>query len=434
MTPGPGLSLEQAPHLSVPLRFYLGAPLFAAAAAVLVAVEGPYALSTRWTPATLAAAHLFALGFLAQVMAGSLLQLLPVVAGAPVPGSRGVALVVHAGLSAGSVLLPTLFLTGAPWALQGAYGALGVAFVTLVGACALGLARARAALPTVGGIALALASLAVAATLGLLLAPLYAGGSSLALGVRHLHPVWALAGWVGLLVVAVAFQVVPMFHLTPPYPLALQRLLAPALFLALAVASVAEGAVQTAAYALVSAGFALFAGVTARLQALRRRRLGDASLGLWRVALGALVLTSALAALKPWLPDAWRPRAEVFAVVVYLVGFAWSVVAAMLTKIVPFLCWFHLQARFLGRGKLPHLGVFLAERDARWLLRAHGAVCAALPLGMLLPALHPVGFGLFAAEALYLAGLVARAGWRYREASRRLEALPEPSPATHAVQ
>ena len=44
-----GLSFEQAPPFSLPLRFFLTAPLFLLAAAILI-VLSPDALASRWTP------------------------------------------------------------------------------------------------------------------------------------------------------------------------------------------------------------------------------------------------------------------------------------------------------------------------------------------------------------------------------------------------
>ena len=77
-----GLSFEQAPPFSLPLRFFLTAPLFLLAAAVLI-VLAPDALASRWTPQALALTHALTLGFLAMVMLGALMQMLPVVAGSP---------------------------------------------------------------------------------------------------------------------------------------------------------------------------------------------------------------------------------------------------------------------------------------------------------------------------------------------------------------
>src|SRR3569832_2366677 len=47
-----GLSFEQAPPFSLPLQFFLSAPLFLLAAALLVVMD-PASLTSRWTPQAL---------------------------------------------------------------------------------------------------------------------------------------------------------------------------------------------------------------------------------------------------------------------------------------------------------------------------------------------------------------------------------------------
>ena len=61
------------------------------------------------------------------------------------------------------------------------------------------------------------------------------------LEVTDLHAGWALIGWVGLLVAAVAWQVVPMFSITAPYPRWLRTTLAPTVVTALGLASLDAG-------------------------------------------------------------------------------------------------------------------------------------------------------------------------------------------------
>ena len=67
------LYLEQAPPFGVPLRYFLTAPLFGVAAALLLVAAGPAALTSRWSGLTLALTHLLTLGVLAQVMVGVML-------------------------------------------------------------------------------------------------------------------------------------------------------------------------------------------------------------------------------------------------------------------------------------------------------------------------------------------------------------------------
>ncbi|HEY5791152.1 MAG TPA: hypothetical protein VIX81_11035, partial [Gammaproteobacteria bacterium] len=110
----PGLSLDQAPPLAAPFRFFLTAPLFGLAAALFLLWSGADALATRWSAAALVLTHLLTLGVLSMVMFGALLQMLPVVAGSPVAHPRLVAGAAHALLVAGTVALAAGFVLAAP--------------------------------------------------------------------------------------------------------------------------------------------------------------------------------------------------------------------------------------------------------------------------------------------------------------------------------
>ncbi len=69
--------------------------------------------------------------------------------------------------------------------------------------------------------------------------------------------------------------------------------------------------------------------------------------------------------------------------VLYIVGFAGSVISGMLYKIVPFLVWLH--AGFQGRGAPATLGAILPERWARRQLLTHAVGLALLVLAALRP-------------------------------------------------
>ena len=64
------LSTEQAPHISVPLRFFAVAPLFLILAALMLAVNNGNPFTNIHTPALLAATHAVTLGFITTIMAG----------------------------------------------------------------------------------------------------------------------------------------------------------------------------------------------------------------------------------------------------------------------------------------------------------------------------------------------------------------------------
>ncbi|WP_328987965.1 hypothetical protein [Thiorhodovibrio winogradskyi] len=106
----------------------------------------------------------------------------------------------------------------------------------------------------------------------------------------------------------------------------------------------------------------------------------------------------------------------------------------MLLKIVPFLCWFHLQSRQLSLGRLeirvPHMHRLLPERLARAQAFTQLAALAWLLGAGLLIGLAPglaAWFTRAAAVALALAqlgllGLLGQALWRYRQVARQSRA------------
>ncbi len=380
--PRRALSFDDNPPLSLPLRYFLTAPLFAALAAGLLTWQGEPALLTRWSPLTLALTHLMVLGCLSMTMVGALLQMLPVVAGIAVPHVGRVGAAVHLGLSGGTLLLAYAF-----WSQQAALFALALApllgaLLLFVGACTVGMWREHApgSGAVVGGIRLALTALVATAALGGMLAGAFAWPDAAQLPLQRLtdlHAMWGLLGWVGLLVIAVAFQVVPMFMLTEPYPSFLTGGYTTILFLLLAAASLSSGlpgaglVFHQLCLMLLAAGYALFAGVTLVLLARRKRPKADPTTLYWRVAMASLV-----AALTLWLwPRAEPSNATPLALGVLLIaGFALSAINGMLYKIVPFLAWYHLQEAMAASGrKLPAVNKIIPERRAHWQFAAHAA-------------------------------------------------------------
>jgi len=167
-----GLAFEQAPPFALPLRFFLTAPLFLLAAAVLI-VLAPEALASRWTPQALALTHALTLGFLAMVMLGALMQMLPVVAGCPLPAPRWVAGLSHVSLVLGTVSLMAGFVTAEPAAFGAGIVLFGGGFAVFLAAAAISLVRAVSGI-TVTGIRLAVSGLALTLLLGVALALLRA--------------------------------------------------------------------------------------------------------------------------------------------------------------------------------------------------------------------------------------------------------------------
>jgi hypothetical protein len=426
------LSLEQTPPFSVPLPYFLTAPLFAMAAAVLLLFAGPSAFSSRWTPAVLGMTHFLTLGFAAMVMLGAMQQLLPVLAGARIPMPRVVSRALHALLSVGALSLGMGLYLGQTGLLGIALGALGLLVAGFVAVAGYSLVYARAAHATVRCMKLAVLALAVTGTLGLYLATGHAFPElGLPRQLTDLHLTWGLLGWVGILVMGVGYQVVPMFQVTPNYPRWVMAWLAPVVFGGLAVWSVAaylyRGGLDVARWpewlgaAVVGAGVIGFALATLDLQRRRRRRLPDVTLSFWRLGMGCLAVSASLWLAQPWLIQAGVDL-QVGLGILLVGGFTVSVINGMLYKIVPFLVWLHLNNRLQQagrwRGRIPNMKQVIPERRARLQFRVHVAAIAALLTAAWQPTwfVYPAGAAFLFSNALLWANLV-QAALLYRRVS-----------------
>ena len=405
------LSLDQSPPLRTVLRYFLATPLFVLLAGVLLAWQGESALQSRWSPATLALTHLLTLGALGMSTAGALIQILPVVAGVELARARTMAPVVHALLAAGTLALACAFLRAEPWLFGAALATLVPALLWLCGCVTVALwqPQAEGAAPMLGTVRLALGALVVTLALAAMLAASFAWpGLRAPLALERatdLHAMWGVLGWGGLLVAGVAFQVVPMFQVTPLYPARVHRHLGVAVFLLLAASS--AGAVFAPTALLLA--YAGFGGVTGWLLARRKRPEPDAMTLFWRLSMASLAATMLL-----WLvPDSAAGPAKPLALgALAIVGFLYSAVNGMLYKIVPFLVWHHLQERAAPGQRAPGVKHIVPDARARAQFHLQAGALVLLLAACWFPAqlARPAGLAL-AASALWL-------GWNLASALR----------------
>ena len=398
------LDYTRLPPPTVPLAFLLAAPWFGVAAGGVVAWHGAAVFASRWTGPALAAVHLVTLGFLTMTMAGSLLQMLPAVAGLALRGTSRLAAWSCPLLAAGAALLAAAFLSGQArlFALGG--GVLLAAFVALL-ACLLPTlsqrTRAAAVVHIAGGMRAAVAALLACVVAGLLLAGWLAGGPAVpVLPLVDTHAALGLAGWVVPLVMAVSFQVIPMFQATDPFPPFAARLLVPLLLLALAgwIAGRWLDAPWRTVPALAGAAVVtVYAGLAAALLLRRERTRTAAGTRYWLLSLAAL---AGAAWLFAWPGEAPAPLVGVC----FLAGCAMSVVNGMLYRIVPFLVWHHLRARLPPDVAAPKFAELIPPDRQRTQCRWHAAAVAALLAACLVPPLAS-GAGLLLALACLRLGL-----------------------------
>jgi hypothetical protein len=351
------LSTEQAPPISVPLRFFAIAPLFLVLAAAILAT------GSNDATVLLAATHCLTLGFITMVMAGAMQQILPVVIGSPMPASKWIAWLTLLPMSTGTLSLVGGFLYSNPALLYTACWLLGCGFFIFISACLISIYRAAARNPTKLALLLAILALTITATLGIVLASGYASGTALdypKLAASHIS--MGLGGWVMLLVAGVSYQVVPMFQLTPNYPQRLSTGFAPALFTVLLLSLVARGydiaslsAISTGLFWVLTVSFAV---ITLRLQNQRRRRVADATLSFFRLGMSGLLCAALFSTLALFPP--LQEILTTLSVVIFITGFAMPVIFGMLYKIVPFLVWFHLFRGGVKKG-VPNMKSIIPE-------------------------------------------------------------------------
>ena len=344
------LSLQQAPPLSVPARFFLTAPLFGIMAALILIQQGNVVLQSRWTPGMLAVTHCLVLGFFASIMIGALQQMLPVVAGAVIRRPRLTAAIVHLQWIPGILSLVLAFLYLKPYLFLTAIVLLTGAVISFIISVALSFFPVKSAGESVPGIKLAVASLLLTLVLGILLALGWAGVMPLKRPtVTDLHLSWGLLGWIAMLIMVISWQVVPMFQITPPYPKPLRRLTVPvALVLLLLKSLIAwqsgipySGQIKTIVDSAIALGLLVFAIVTLNLQRQARRKVHDSHRDYWRLAMINLISAVVLWEIAEFTG---KSLFDLLAVAVFLAGFVMAVVTGMLLKIVSFLIWLHLTA------------------------------------------------------------------------------------------
>jgi len=409
----------------VSLRFFLAAPLFALLSMALWLYSGEAVLASRWSPELLAITHGLVLGFFACIMFGALQQMLPVVAGVSVPNPQRLSLLTFCLWVPGVMLLMLAFLLFQPWLFATAACFLVVAmtyFVCVIGKALLGSASSSHSVP---GMSFALIALIVTVLLGAYLA--------LGLGAwlpawrplgTNIHMSWGLLGWILILIFGIAWQVVPMFQITPPYPKWIRQLLPSGVLLLLLVRTLVSAMelplLTIISDALLTLLLATFALQTIVLQRRSLRKIKDTHRSFWRLSCFNFFLVLLIWWLALLAGPVWREKLQLLAACLFLLGGVLAIVVGMLYKIVAFLVWLNLnhenQRRMTGDQpviNIPNMRKILPEkkikRQYRVLLVAQLGLITVFFVPFLAPAVGVLWLAFF---ALLLSDLL-RAGRVY---------------------
>ncbi len=380
------LSLQQAPPFSVPARFLVSAPLFGLFAALVLLYHGPDMINHRWTPELLAVTHFLTLGFLAMSMMGAMMQLMPVLMGMVIPRSVLFSSIIHTPLVIGTISLGLAWLFQINQLFMVAILLLGFSFTVFISMTAQCLLRSKNTHVTRSMMLLALLALLFTVGLGLFLAinylwPIY----PLARLLTNLHLSLGLFGWVFLLLMSVAYQVIPMFQITDEYPALHQRWMGWSVFIGLIGLSLSYiwsqvwllDKINTLSYMLLASCLLIFAISTLRLLHKRRRLLADVTMRFWQVAMSSLILVT-LSWIIPTLMN-WNVPVLLLGILM-IHGFAMSAINGMMYKIIPFIIWLHLSThnkKLRDKGardtqlKVPHMRKIISETTALWQFRCH---------------------------------------------------------------
>lgn len=416
MSMHPNLSFDQAPPISVPFRFLLTAPLFGIVAGLLLFWLGPTALESRWSPGALALTHLLTVGLMLQVMCGGLLQFVPVVTGGNVWRPQLIAGILHPALIGAALLLVLAFQLGKPVLFQWVVPVFAVSLGTFIVVVGQALLRTPSQGRTIYTLRLALLGLLLTLLLGLALAGMLAwpGEWLAAWSLPHLvnvHLGWGLGGWAMLLLAGVSYQVVPMFQITPQFPLWLTRLLPAGLCLRLLLWSAQAwpgvqalaGAWQVLLFLPSMAVLLAYGLVTLQLQQKRRRRVVDTTFLFWRVAMIALLAFVLLWLLGSTLPSIGSHVRWPFGLAgLLLLGVFVSAINGMLYKIVPFLIWLHLQRLGNLKELPPNIKQIIPEKAMQGQFWLHVATLLVFLLASVWPLLSEVAGLAFAASCAWL--------------------------------
>ena len=379
-----GLSLDQAPPISVVFRFFLSGSLFGLLAGLLILLFGDTVFDAANREA-LILTHTLTLGVMLSFMFAALFQMLPVIAGVTLTAPTSKANLVQYPFVLGVLSLLLAFHTGNSILFTAASLLLGGSILGIVSVMLKNLLQLPNHSASSKGMSLALIALAVLTLLALYLTSTLAGFIQ---GLHYIqfksaHYSFGLFGWVSLLIISISFQVIEMFYVTPPYPSFISKYL-PFKLLGLLIAGMALSFIWPNAWKIVTVFIALplmgYAFLTLRRLTQRKRPITDATVWFWRLGLSLLILSMSATVDTQFMQ---MPRLQALNYI-FFAGFALSIVFAMFYKIVPFLTWFHLNSQ--GYFTAPMMHEVIHPKTAMRHLYIH---LATLVVFMLSPFISP---------------------------------------------
>ncbi|MES9831850.1 MAG: hypothetical protein ABW139_06355 [Candidatus Thiodiazotropha sp. DIVDIV] len=382
-----GLTLDQAPPITIPFKFFLTASMFSVAVGIIITIHGDAVFVSRWSPLVLGITHLLTVGFLAQVMIGAMMQLLPVLAGSPILAVKSISWLVHVSLLCGASMMASGFFVINYQVLS--FGAILVVFSIALFLFVIVISLLKSGNYQNNVIPIGLGWLAIIPTVAIgLLMVLDLIGIVKVDNLSHLtevHLSWGILGWVGIVVFATVNQLLPVFYITKESISNEARVIYIAIFSFLFLLTVGYLFDQSKnlqfPIQLVIAGLFVFMSyrVIQVLQNRKRKILDITLVFLWTG------LASILFAAIAWL----LLENELLVGVLLLGGVCTTVPIGIIYKVIPFLCWYHLQSFNIKQGKLssglPSMKHYIRDKEAKRHYAIHVTALILLVLATLKP-------------------------------------------------
>ncbi|OQX49856.1 MAG: hypothetical protein B5M46_03170 [Epsilonproteobacteria bacterium 4484_20] len=387
-----GLSLDQAPPISVVFRFFFSGAIFGILAGTLILLFGTDIFDAHSIQAVILT-HTLTLGVMLSFMFAALFQMLPVIAGVKLTAPVQKANWLQYPFILGVIALLFAFKTAMPLLYGLASLLLGGSIFYIVAVMLKNLFELVHHSASSKGMVIALLSLALVIILALYMTAALSGAinGTYFVQMREGHYSFGLFGWIALLIISISFQVIEMFYVTPPYPrivsyhlpVILLGLLTPTFVAGLFVPSV--WMVTDILLALLLSGYALLTLV--RLTQ-KKRPLSDATIWFWRLGLVSLVFSMTTLVITLFTANETLKSLSY----IFFAFFALSIVFAMFYKIVPFLTWFHLNSQ--GYFTAPMMHEVIHPKTANKHLYIHLATLVTFLLSLVI------------APLIFLAGLL----------------------------
>ena len=380
-----GLSLDQAPPISVVFRFFFSGALFGILSGILILFFQTDIFDPRTIEAVILT-HTFTLGIMLSFMFAALFQMLPVIAGVTLSSPIQKANWVQYPFIAGVISLLFAFNLSIPWLFGLASLLLGTSILPIVFIMLKNLLNLQSHSSSSKGMLIALLSLGIVILMALYLTATLGGliDGAYYVQIKVAHYSFGLFGWIALLIISISFQVIEMFYVTPSYPNLVSRYLPLTLLCLLIVTSIVGifnfdiWMVSNILLILLLGGYAL---LTLKRLTQKKRPLSDATVWFWRVGLSALLLSMFSIGVTLFADIAVIKTLSY----IFFASFALSIVFAMFYKIVPFLTWFHLNSQ--GYFTAPMMHEVIHPKTAKKHLWIHLVTIVSFVLSIFIPQL-----------------------------------------------